>query len=89
MRMRARVKRVLGTTRHRQASRHSADGVSIEDLPDPIWVEIRSADGAYYLLYLNAEGLCLADTWHETMEKAKAQARFEFDISDEEWFDCE
>jgi hypothetical protein len=54
-------------------------------LPAPASVEIQSADGAFFLLYLNEHGECLTDTWHQTLEQAKAQARHEFGIGEDAW----
>lgn len=48
-------------------------------------VEIEADDGAYLLLYFDANGNCLTDTWHETVEQAKAQAQFEFEIEEDNW----
>jgi hypothetical protein len=38
-------------------------------------LEIAPADGGFHLLYFDANGNCVADTWHETEAQAKAQAR--------------
>ena len=48
-------------------------------------LEIEPSDGAFFLLYCDAEGLCLADTWHTSLEDAKHQARSEFGIENEDW----
>jgi hypothetical protein len=80
MRLRAAVKTVKGTTRH---YRHP-DGL----LPPPAWVELQpDAGGACFLFYCNADGDVQADTWHESIEDAKGQAAFEFDIGDADWFE--
>jgi len=42
-------------------------------------------DGAYYLLSLDENGVCVADTWHPTIENAKRQAKFEFEIEEADW----
>jgi hypothetical protein len=51
------------------------------------WVEIEERDGAFYLFYFDSNGNRLTDTWHETVERAKAQARFEFEIEEHDWND--
>jgi hypothetical protein len=51
-------------------------------------VEIQPADGAFFLLYLDEHGDCLTDTWHQTLEQAKAQARHEFGIGEDDWDDA-
>jgi hypothetical protein len=60
-------------------------GESLSVAAQIAWVEIEPADGAHYLLYFNTSGECLADTWHESAEQAKAQARFEFEIEESDW----
>ena len=41
--------------------------------------------GPYYLLYCDQDWYSLTDTWHETLEEAKAQAAFEFKGVDQAW----
>lgn len=43
------------------------------------------AQSDYYLLYFDEHGRELTDTFHETLEGALSQARFEFDITREAW----
>ena len=72
-------------------TRHVIHGAESLDIASQIaWVDIEPpTDGAYLLLYFNANGDCLADTWHESAEHAKEQARFEFEIEDTDWLDLE
>lgn len=83
MRLRARVRRVTGATRHHLAHIEEAEVHRDEQLPPPAWLEIQSGDGAYYLLRFDERGECLADTWHQTLEQAKAQ--YEFEVGEEDW----
>lgn len=76
--LKAWVKRVTGNTTH-----HSAEG----QLPTPAFVKIEHSDGAYYLLYFDAAGDGVTDTWHQSLEDAKRQAKFEFEIEASEWFE--
>jgi hypothetical protein len=46
-------------------------------------------EGAIYLLRLHHDGECIADTWHESVEAAKAQATFEYGIEEGDWKDVE
>jgi hypothetical protein len=41
--------------------------------------------GPYYLSYCDQNWHSLTDTWHETLEEAKAQAAFEFEGIDRAW----
>jgi hypothetical protein len=66
-----------------------ANELEVTEIPDPEAVEVVEQDGAVYLLRLDPQGECLADTWHESVETAKAQANFEFGIEDGDWKDVE
>jgi len=82
MRLRANIRRMTGATRHIIHGRES------EDIASQIaWVEIEpaDADGNFFLFYFTAAGTFLTDTWHQSLEDAKEQARFEFEIEDADW----
>ena len=84
--LRAAVRRTLGTTGHYRGD--LKDGIaSAVRLPDPITIEILEQDGAFFLFRLAGDGQCISDTWHQTLEEAKGQAKFEFDIADGDWKD--
>ena len=80
MRLRANVRKSTGLTRHLV---HGAESIDIA--PQIAWVELAAADGAFNLFYFDHAGTCVADGWHETEQLAKAQARFEFEIDDQDW----
>jgi hypothetical protein len=84
MRLRAKVRTVTGATKHLQAVRIPG-AIDIVGLPDPIEVEVVEENGSVYLFRLDASGKCIADTWHETLEAAKAQAKFEYGIDEHDW----
>jgi len=64
-------------------TRHLLEGLP---LPHPKIVElVVEEDGMIFLLRLDDEGQCIADTWHETVEAAKAQAKFEYEIEEGDW----
>ena len=80
MRLRAAVRRVTGKTRHLLA------GEEALPLPHPKTVElVVEEDGAIFLLRLDDEGQCISDTWHESVEAAKSQAKFEYEIEEGDW----
>jgi hypothetical protein len=58
------------------------------ELPMPTWVKILQTDEGVFLLYVDDAGSTITDTWHETVEQAKSQAKFEFDIGESEWVDA-
>ena len=47
-------------------------------------VRLESEEG-YYLLYCDAQGVDLTDTFHESVEDAMAQAELEFTVRPEDW----
>lgn len=58
-----------------------------EELPPPASLRIMSysdVDG-FYLLYLDAQGDEMTDTYHETLEEAFAMAKREFTIDPADW----
>ena len=59
--------------------------MSAVPIEQPARVEILEESDAVYLLRLNARGDCVADTWHEDVAAAKAQAAFEYQIDDDDW----
>ena len=88
MRLRATVRSVTGETTHLQGVRRAGE-LEVTPVPDPKAVEVVEQEGAVYLLRLDGQGQCVADTWHESVEAAKAQANFEFGIEDGDWKDVE
>lgn len=87
MRIRAKVKGSTGKTRHSIGALIDCVPTPVEELPAPEWVEISEEDGAFYLLHLDRDGVCFADTWHQSLDEAKQQAAFEFGITPDEWIE--
>ena len=85
IRLRADVKGSTGRTTHYLATVVDDTPVPTKELPIPAWVEISEENEAFFLSYFDADGTFLTDTWHETLEKAKKQANFEFGITADEW----
>ncbi len=78
MRLRARVRE------HTGATRHTVNGV--DRSRDIATVEIADAGGgAFYLLYFDSAGKGITDTWHLSIEGAKGQAEYEFNITEADW----
>lgn len=44
-----------------------------------------SGDPGFYLIHLNSAGEEIADTYHDTIQDALAQAEWEFDVKATEW----
>jgi hypothetical protein len=70
--------RPTGKTRHYRGG---------EECPPPAELRIIqfSDDPGFYLLYYDATGEEITDTYHESIDEAKAQAAFEFEVTPEEW----
>ncbi len=87
MRLRAKVIGTSGKASHHIGTLVESTPTSVRQLPVPACVEIAEEGGAFYLFHLDAEGVCFADTWHQTLDDAKRQAAFEFGIKPDEWTD--
>jgi hypothetical protein len=73
-------------------NRHTVTGRTIHRhgdtvLPPPAVLKIvqYDDDGGYYLLRLSANGQEITDTLHDTINNAKEQARFEYQVSPNDW----
>ena len=84
-RLRATVTRVTGATVHSIGTIKDGAVNSATRIPDATTIEIVEEDGAFFLFRLNDEGECLADTWHRTLDEAKAQAKLEYEVDDRDW----
>jgi hypothetical protein len=80
--------RSTGRTRHTSAT-ISDEGELIlgPELPPPHALMIAQllSDPGYYLLYLDEDGEEITDTYHESLEKAVNQAKWEFNVEPDEW----
>lgn len=85
----AKVKRVTGGCVHRYAT--IVDGKLVDGrlMPPPARVRIEpdKYSSAFFLLYLDEAGRVLNDGWHQTLEEAKHQAKFEFEIEEDDWIE--
>ena len=70
--------RPTGKTRHFRGGK---------ELSVPVYLQIVriSGDLGWYLLYLDDEWRELTDTYHESIEAALEQAKWEFGVKPEEW----
>src|SRR5262249_32600184 len=50
---------------------------------DPTCVRIVEDEHGVFLFREDSEGRCISDTWHVSVDEAKKQARFEYELS--EW----
>jgi hypothetical protein len=94
MRLRAIVKEA---TEHYQAYygtliSDSLTPIATDRIPCPDYIdlveivdEIAESGKAYYIIYYDKNGNYLADSFCQTLEDAKEEARLEFNLSDEDW----
>jgi hypothetical protein len=43
------------------------------------------ADGSFFLFGCDSDWQVITDTWHESVQAAKQQAHFEYDVLEEDW----
>jgi hypothetical protein len=85
MRLRAKVNTVVGSSTNYIGTITQGQPVPVQQLPDPTWLEISTEGNACLLLYLDADGRCFADSWHQTLEAAQREALLGFAIRTDEW----
>ena len=57
-----------------------------QDMPDAIRVEIEIGEDGTCMFYRYGEGDAFCgDSWFETLEDAKRQGAFEFEIAEKDW----
>jgi len=76
--------RPTGNTRHYFGLPDDANRV---EAPVPALLRIVQYEDAwgFYLFYCDADGVEFTDTLHETVDLAKSQAEFEFNVKPNEW----
>lgn len=57
------------------------------EYPAPSFVVIEEQEGAFSLLRYTRSGEFAGDTWHLTLDEAKAQAEFEYEIGACDWLE--
>jgi hypothetical protein len=85
MRLSAPVERVVGQCRYYWGTIVEGQPVPVEAIPAPVRVGIEAQDSAYFLFHYDAHEQCIADDWLETADQAKAFAKRQFDIDDDDW----
>jgi hypothetical protein len=85
IKLRARVKMTGGPSTNYIGVIVDEKPVPVTQLPGPSWLEISAEGSCFLLLYINEDGECFADTWHETIEDAQREAMIEYGITPEQW----
>jgi|HubBroStandDraft_6_1064221.scaffolds.fasta_scaffold3783093_2 hypothetical protein len=83
LRLRAKVKEKRTPSQNYIATIVDGDLVPVKSLPEPVWLEI-SEDGGFFVLYLDEQLQCFADSWHQTLEDALLEG-LNFGIERDEW----
>jgi hypothetical protein len=82
MKLRANVSRIAGVSHHAD----HVDGRHVQDVQAlTMQVEITEGPPGFSLLHMDAEGDCVADTWHPTLAEAVRQAKTQFGIEEADW----
>lgn len=68
-------------------TRHFVGGEQVESTIKSLKIIQIPPGTAFYLIYFNKNGKELTDTWHQSLEDAMNQAKFEFNVRPEEWKD--
>jgi len=85
--LKAKVQNVTGNTQHFVGIVKDGKLVGGKKIGDPDYVQIEEGSNGYYLFRFNddANGVCSSDSWFETLDQAKKQAKFEFEIEPDHW----
>ena len=89
MRLRAKVVRVTGRTRHHIGTVVDGLPLPLREIPPPTLVEILEEESSYLLLGCDESGASLCDSWFASVEEAKRQANFEYDVAEESWVEVD
>lgn len=74
------------TDRHKPTGKtHHYHDANQLPAPSSLRIGKYSDDSGYYLVYLDASGVELTDTYHDSIEGALVQAEWEFGIKPDEW----
>ena len=87
LKLRAKCQHITGNTQHWIGVARDGDGKLIGQtlIGPPEYVEIVEDKHGYFLLRYDGEGDCLADSWFESLEQTKRQAKFEYEIDEQHW----
>lgn len=79
----------LNPLRHKltKNTRHFVYGEQIEDSITSLKIVQCRPDAGFYLLYFDASGKELTDTYHSTVNEAMEQAKWEFGVEVRDWED--
>jgi hypothetical protein len=88
LKIRARVKQCTGATAHFEGELHDDEVVQTRRYDPAAVAEIQQTENGFFLVRFTATGDFAGDTWHATLDEAKEQATFEFELDEEGWVDA-
>ena len=62
-------------------------GDEILEIPSKLQIVQYKNDSGFYLLYLNSKSQEITDTYHENLQMALDQAKWEFNIEENDWYE--
>ena len=85
----ARVSTATGNVKHTFGVLGVNGPETAAEFPVAVKLEISVGEDGFFLLRFDHNGVFCGDTWHQTIEEAKDQARFEYSVSEDEWHTAE
>lgn len=87
MKLKAELMGVTGKTKHSIGYIENGEPIEMESLPNAKSLEIVETDSGVFLYRYSDSGVCIADTWHLSIDEAIAQAEFEYQIKKTSWYE--
>jgi hypothetical protein len=85
LRLTAKVQGANGGTRHVVVTIEAGVVQPGAPLPAPVSADIVEDEHGYFLIRKDPGGVEVGDTWHASLEEAKAQAAWELGIAEKDW----
>jgi hypothetical protein len=85
----AKVKNITGNVKH-YVGRKVSNRISPMEgvlLPDADTLLITERNGSFFLDRFTKHGDAITDTWHRSLELAFHQAKFEYEVEEDDWID--
>src|SRR5262245_56636626 len=85
MKLKAHVRGHSGRTVHSVGTIADGKQIPLGNMQPAVCVELDQVDEHFFLYRFDQAGESVGDTRHETLNEAKAQAKFEFGIQESDW----
>jgi hypothetical protein len=83
--MKAKISETSERSKHSLAELRPSGPEAMMAFPAAASLEIVQEVHGYLLIRYDSGGQYCGDTWHQTVEEAKAQAMFEFSVLSDQW----